>query len=533
MKRKGIFSFATIVLVFALICGTMTACGGGETKFQLNETEIEMEQYEEYTLTANKEGEIVWTSSDPRTVRVENGKLTSLKLGDAVITATLGEETAECEVTVKASSKGRAISVSSDSLTIPIGDTEVITAQLKENGAAIEATLNWTSDNPSVASVNNGTITGIASGTATITISTTYKGQALSKTVAVTCIDDRHAAAEMGLAADTDGTYAKYTGDVTELGFAAGTEVYEWTSATKEGSALWAKNSDIGIYERFIVDIMFESGNERNITVNNAGEQTTGCGGVVGTRISSILYYNLDGTIATSLAPETVYTLVVDLRKGGDAADESGIMFEVPMTAYIANAMLCSNEYYLANYSHAVPAEPVTEGLYMAVLEVAQGAAFTELSGKETEGDYAGMYKVPYMSDIWGGRLGVANSDMIGYQGLPALHLKYREYDYYGFDIVFEAAVPNLTVWTGGYAIFINGGVVSAEGGNTVRPDDIYIYDNQGIDVTGQALESGERYTFKIRIQKDDTDNAAFGLGVPGAATDYFYIGNPYFLKNS
>ncbi len=176
---------------------------------------------------------------------------------------------------------------------------------------------------------------------------------------------------------------------------------------------------------------------------------------------------------------------------------------------------------------------PITEGLYIARLEgVGNGETFTELSDKEADGDYAGFYKVAYMTDIWGERIGIADGDMQGYQGVAALHFKYRTYDYYGFDVVFGAAVPDLTVWTGGYAIFIRGGVISAQGA-TAQPEDIYILDEQGNDITGQALQTGVRYTFKIRIQKDDTDNAAFGLGVPGAATDYFYIGNPYFLKNS
>ena len=536
MKKSGFVSMASLVLALALLCGMFVACNS-EKAFQLNETQVEMEQYEEYTLSANKEGEIVWESSDPRTVRVENGKLTSLKLGNATITATLGEETATCDVTVKVSSKGRAITVDQEEVTVAIGGTQKINAQLKENGTPItSAQLVWASDNPSAVSVDNsGTLTGVASGSATITISTTYKGQALSKEVKAACIDDRHVAAELGLvSASADGTLEAYEGDVTELGFAAGTVVTEWVSATQSGSAIWIKNADVENYERLVLDIILTEGNERNITVHNAGEETVGCGGVIGTHISSVLYYNADGTIATKIEPDTVYTMVVDLRKGGQDTADNGIMLNIPMTAYVANGELCSNEYYLSQYEHQVPAEPITAGLYIAKLEVnPAGTPYDELGGKETEGDYAGMYKVACMTDIWGGRLGVANSDMLGYQGQAALHFKYREYDYYGFDMVFNGSVPDLTIWTGGYALFIRSTGVSAEGGNDVKPEDIYIYDEEGVNVVGQALEAGKRYTFKIRIQKDDTDNASFGIGVPGTEDNYFYIGMSYFLKNN
>ncbi len=294
MKKSGVVTVVSLVLALALLCGMLVACNS-EKAFQLNETQVEMEQYEEYTLTANKEGEIVWESSDPRTVRVEDGKLTSLKLGNATITATLGEETATCEVTVKVSSKGRAITVDQEEVTVAIGGTQKINAQLKENGTPITtAQLVWTSDNPSAVSVDgSGTLTGVASGSATITISTTYKGQALSKEVKATCIDDRHEAVEFGFAS-ADGTLKAYEGDVTALGFAAGTQVTEWESATQDGSAIWITKEDAESYDRLVLDIVLTEGNERNITVNNAGAATTGCGGVIGTYVRSVLYHNAD-----------------------------------------------------------------------------------------------------------------------------------------------------------------------------------------------------------------------------------------------
>lgn len=532
MRASKFITAMVLTLVLAFTGCLLGACGG-ETVLALSQTSVTMEQYEEVTLTVNKEGAVEWSSSDPRTVRVEDGKLTSLKLGDAVITAKLGEEQATCQVSVKASTKGRALTVSAEEVTVPINETVTVTAELKENGATVPATLTWVSDHPEIAAVNNGAVAGLASGKATITVSTVYKGQAFSKEIAVAVVDDSSASAVFELiAAEPDGTLSAYTGDVTSLGFAEGTEVLAWSSVTQEGSAVWAEGVDKSAGDRLVVDIVLASGSQAIPVVSNGGVTVTGCGTVAGTRISSVLYYNASGELVSSLSVDTLYTLVVDLRAGQDGAYSLSLTAEA--TAYLANAVVCSNEYYLNTYGHETPAEPVTAGMYIARLEgVGVGAPFVELSGKQTEGEYAGMYQVSCMSDIWGERLGVANADMLGYSGLPALHNHYRQYDYYGFDIVFTAAVPDLTIWTGGYALFVRAGGITAEGGNTVLPDDIAIFNEQGENVAGAALETGVRYTFKIRVQKDNTDNAAFGIGVPGDAENSFYIGAPYLLKDN
>ena len=119
MRASKFITAMVLTLVLAFTGCLLGACGG-ETALALSQTSVTMEQYEEVTLTVNKEGAIEWSSSDPRTVRVEDGKLTSLKLGDAVITAKLGEEQATCQVSVKASTKGRALTVSAEEVTVPL-----------------------------------------------------------------------------------------------------------------------------------------------------------------------------------------------------------------------------------------------------------------------------------------------------------------------------------------------------------------------------------------------------------------------------
>ena len=224
LKRAMMYLMA---LVFCVGTLSMGACG--EKPFSLNQTSLEMEQYEEFTLQPNKEGEIKWESSDPRRVKVENGKLTSLKLGDAIITATLGKEVATCSVKVKASTKGRALSVDQDSVTVSNGEKVTVTAVLKENGTVIPAALTWISKNPKIASVENGVITGVKSGDTKVIVSVTYKGQVIEKEIAVKSINGKKRNVQFEAKNGTPaGALSQFEGDVTSLGFADKTVVTKW-----------------------------------------------------------------------------------------------------------------------------------------------------------------------------------------------------------------------------------------------------------------------------------------------------------------
>ncbi len=71
--------------------------------FSLKEEGLELDLYEKYNLEytmSNLEGEIVWVSSAPEIVSVENGALEAIAEGTATITATVGEYSDECVVKV-------------------------------------------------------------------------------------------------------------------------------------------------------------------------------------------------------------------------------------------------------------------------------------------------------------------------------------------------------------------------------------------------------------------------------------------------
>ena len=76
----------------------------GVEKVTLNKTELTLRLNTvgilEAVVEPNGAEKVVWTSSAPEIASVDNGTVRALKGGKAVITATAGEKSAECEVTV-------------------------------------------------------------------------------------------------------------------------------------------------------------------------------------------------------------------------------------------------------------------------------------------------------------------------------------------------------------------------------------------------------------------------------------------------
>jgi uncharacterized protein YjdB len=112
---------------------------------------------------------VTWTSSDETLATVSDGQVITLAPGKVTITATAGGQTASCYITIEE----RFIPVSEVVLnpaeaTIEVGEKIVLSATvLPEN--ATKKTIVWKSSSSKIASVRNGTVVGVAEGTATIT----------------------------------------------------------------------------------------------------------------------------------------------------------------------------------------------------------------------------------------------------------------------------------------------------------------------------------------------------------------------------
>lgn len=166
------------------------------TGVTLDKTSLSIEAGQTAQLTAtvqpgNADNQAVtWSSSDNNIVSVDaTGKITANAKGSATITVTTadGGKTATCTVTVTEPAAPVAVTgvtLNKNNTTIYTGRTETLTATIQPADATNKA-VTWTSDNTGVATVNNGVVTGVSVGTATITVKTADGGFSATCTVTV------------------------------------------------------------------------------------------------------------------------------------------------------------------------------------------------------------------------------------------------------------------------------------------------------------------------------------------------------------
>jgi uncharacterized protein YjdB len=117
-----------------------------------------------------------WSSSDETVATVSgNGTVTGVSAGTATITVTTddGGKTASCTVTVSAATVAvTGVTLDESTLTLTVGNNATLTATVTPTDAS-NKNVTWATNNAAVATVSsNGTVTGIAAGTATITVTT-------------------------------------------------------------------------------------------------------------------------------------------------------------------------------------------------------------------------------------------------------------------------------------------------------------------------------------------------------------------------
>ncbi len=211
-------------LIFSLVLAlTFTACGGGGqggnndnpqgpntsivTPGAPSITMLEKKSLtvgESFLLTPTKknlDGDYTWTSSNDLVATVSNGTVTAVDEGTAIITASIGETFANCEITVSYGDFKPevfpSVSMEDNNLTLSMDSNYYLFPFIKYNGITYnDATYVYSSSDESVASVENGVITAIGSGVATITISATWRDFTpenepfLTKTISVSVKDD-------------------------------------------------------------------------------------------------------------------------------------------------------------------------------------------------------------------------------------------------------------------------------------------------------------------------------------------------------
>ena len=174
---------------------------------------------------ANVHTDINWTSSNNNVATVDaNGKVTGVSAGTATITATLKDEGytsiyAECAVTVKAIAV-TGVSLDKTSVNLSINGQTTLTETVSPSNATNKS-VTWTSSNNNVATVSNGVVTAVGTGTATITVKTVDGNKSATCSVNVSEIQkDKWTILIYMCGADLEsnpkgGGYA--TGDITEM----------------------------------------------------------------------------------------------------------------------------------------------------------------------------------------------------------------------------------------------------------------------------------------------------------------------------
>ena len=154
---------------------TVTATVVPVESIKLDKESLEMVEGDKATLTATvtpdnaTDKAVTWTSSDEAIATVANGEVTAVKEGTATITAKAGDKEATCEVKVaKKVIEVESVTLSKTTLSLKRGETETLIAAVTPDNAT-DKTVAWSTSNAEVATVENGKVTALKSGTATIT----------------------------------------------------------------------------------------------------------------------------------------------------------------------------------------------------------------------------------------------------------------------------------------------------------------------------------------------------------------------------
>lgn len=169
---------------------TITATAGGKTgsctitvskgiiaveSIELDRQELTMVEGDEFTLKATVKPDdasdktVSWSTSDSKIASVDNtGKITAIKEGEATIIAKAGEKTAECKVSISAKKIDvTMVMLSKTTLSMIVGDEFTLTATVIPDNATVK-TVQWSTSDSSIATVEEGKVKAIKEGNAKI-----------------------------------------------------------------------------------------------------------------------------------------------------------------------------------------------------------------------------------------------------------------------------------------------------------------------------------------------------------------------------
>ena len=142
----------------------------------LNQTSLELEKDQEVTLVAtvlpsNADGDktVTWESANPDVATVNGGVVKAVGKGSTEITATVGEYTAKCNVTVGVPLKGISFEGNVTEKTLNKGEDFTLVVVYDPIDTDVDKTVDWSSSNDAIAKVDGGKVTAVGAGNAKIT----------------------------------------------------------------------------------------------------------------------------------------------------------------------------------------------------------------------------------------------------------------------------------------------------------------------------------------------------------------------------
>jgi uncharacterized protein (TIGR02145 family) len=176
MKKLGpcIFLAIAALSVFTACEKETVAVTGVELESQTLTLTVGDTETLEFVITPENASDktATWSSSKPDVASVDGGIVTAITAGETTITVTTknGGKTATCTVTIgEKTVPVESISLNKEAATLVVGATMTLTENLVP-GNATNKSITWESSNTDVATVENGVVTAIATGQATISV---------------------------------------------------------------------------------------------------------------------------------------------------------------------------------------------------------------------------------------------------------------------------------------------------------------------------------------------------------------------------
>ena len=180
MGKRLLFILVILTAISGLLCSCEQAVEEvAVSSVTISQPSVEMIIGETITLTATvspsnaTDQEVTWASSEQSVATVDyNGKVDAVSEGSSTITAAAGGKVGSCTIVVtKKTIAVTSISLDKPSITIKVGESETLAATITPADATNKNVF-WTTSNIEVVAVENGKVTGVKPGSATITVTT-------------------------------------------------------------------------------------------------------------------------------------------------------------------------------------------------------------------------------------------------------------------------------------------------------------------------------------------------------------------------